>query len=57
MHDSPSLFSALENSRLVILVSCRHKGNNVSDIVVYFITFEAFLIRGNDMETREVYTG
>lgn len=57
MHDSSCLFSALENRRLVIIVACRHKGSNACDTGVPIITFETFLVRGNDMETREVYPG
>lgn len=57
MHDSPCFLSALENNRLVILVACRHKGSNACVTGIHIITFETFLIRGSDMETREVYPG
>lgn len=57
MLDSPCFFTALENSRLVIIVARRHKGSNARDAGIYVITFETFLISGSDVETREGYPG
>lgn len=57
MLDSPCFFTALENSRLVIFVACRHKGSNARDAGIYIITFETFLISGSDVETGEGYPG
>lgn len=57
MLDSSCFFTALENSRLVIFVVCRHKGSNARDAGIYIITFETFLIIGSDVETGEGYPG